>query len=64
MANRIHLRDLAGRAALSPHHFAFKTSAGQTPYAFIEERRIARAKTLLAETALPLADIAVEVARA
>ena len=62
VANRIHVRDLAARAALSPYHFAraFKTSTGQTPYAFIEERRIARAKTLLAETASPVAAIAVE----
>ena len=62
LANRIHLQDLAARAALSPYHFAraSKTSTGQTPYAFIEERRIARAKTLLADTTRPVADIAVE----
>src|SRR5207244_8166896 len=44
----IHLADLAGRAELSLHHFAraFKMSAGMTPRAFVEERRIERAKQL------------------
>lgn len=58
----IHLRDLAGRAGLSLHHFAraFKTSIGVTPRAYIEEQRIERAKRLLAETRQPLADIAIE----
>jgi AraC family transcriptional regulator len=62
LAHRIHLRDLAARAALSPYHFAraFRTSTGWTPYAFIEERRIERAKTLLAETTSSVADIAVQ----
>src|SRR6266487_971784 len=58
----IHLTDLAGRAALSLHHFAraFKMSAGLTPRAFVEERRIERAKQLINETHHSLADIAVE----
>jgi AraC family transcriptional regulator len=42
LAGDIHLRDLAARA--QPYHFAraFKTSAGVTPRAFVEARRIAR----------------------
>jgi len=58
----IHLTDLAGRAELSLHHFAraFKMSAGMTPRAFVEERRIERAKQLINETRHSLADIAVE----
>src|SRR6476659_5855359 len=58
----IHLTDLAGRAELSLHHFAraFKTSAGMTPRAFVEDRRIERAKQLINETHHSLADVAVE----
>jgi AraC family transcriptional regulator len=58
----IHLADLAGRAELSLHHFAraFKMSAGMTPRAFVEERRIERAKQLINETHHALVDVAVE----
>ena len=58
----IHLTDLAGRAELSLYHFAraFKMSAGMTPRAFVEERRIERAKQLINETHHSLADVAVE----
>jgi AraC family transcriptional regulator len=58
----IHLTDLAGRAELSLHHFAraFKTSAGVTPRAFVEERRIERAKQLINDTHHSLAEVAVE----
>jgi AraC family transcriptional regulator len=56
----IRLADLAVRAGLSVHHFgrAFRTSTGVTPRAFIEQRRIARVRTLIADTDQPLADIA------
>lgn len=56
----IHIPELAARAGLSVHHFgrAFRTSTGVTPRAFIERRRIARARTLIGDTNLPLADIA------
>jgi AraC family transcriptional regulator len=62
LAVPIHLNDIAARAALSPYHFAraFKRTAGMTPHAFVEERRIERAKRLLTETTQPLADVAVE----
>jgi len=58
----IHLHDLAARAALSPYHFAraFKRSAGMTPRTFVEHRRMERARRLLVESTLPLAEIAVE----
>jgi AraC family transcriptional regulator len=58
----IHLDDLAERAGLSLHHFAraFRTSAGITPRAFVEQRRIARARLLIDESRQSLADIAVE----
>jgi len=58
----IQLHDLAARAALSPYHFAraFKISAGMTPRAFLEERRIERAKQLLADSDQPIASIAAD----
>ena len=53
---------MAERAALSPFHFAraFKTSAGMTPRAFVEHRRIERAKHLIDDATHSLADIAAE----
>ena len=56
----IHMADLAARAGLSVHHFgrAFRTSTGVTPHAFVEQRRIERARTLIDGTSEPLADIA------
>jgi AraC family transcriptional regulator len=62
LARPIRLQDLAARAALSPYHFAraFKTSAGTTPRAFVEERRVERARRLLRETTQPVAAIAVD----
>jgi AraC family transcriptional regulator len=58
----IHLTDLAGRAGLSLYHFAraFKMSAGMTPRAFVEERRIDRARRLMNQSVRSLADIAVQ----
>ena len=62
LASSIHLNDLAARAALSPYHFAraFKKSAGVTPRAFVEYRRIERAKRLLTESPASLADVALD----
>ena len=56
----IHIRDLASRAGLSLYHFAraFRTSTGATPRAFIERRRIERARALIDNTDQPLAEIA------
>jgi AraC family transcriptional regulator len=62
VASTIHLNDLAARAALSPFHFAraFKRSAGMTPRAFVEHRRIERAKQLLIESNQSLTDVALD----
>jgi AraC family transcriptional regulator len=59
---RIRLEDLAERAGLSLHHFAraFKVSAGLTPRAFVEQRRLERARQMMDESGRPLAEIAVE----
>ena len=56
------LADLAARTGLSVFHFAraFRVSTGLTPRAFVEARRIARARVLIGETAQPLAAIAVD----
>jgi hypothetical protein len=47
LGRTICIADLAVRAGLSPHHFgrAFTASTGITPHAFIEQRRIARARS-------------------
>ena len=57
----IRLNDLAGRAGLSLYHFAraFRVSAGKTPGAFIEERRMAHAKQLMTQSHRSLAEVAV-----
>lgn len=62
LAQPIQLGDLAARADLSLHHFAraFKTSAGMTPRAFIEQRRIERARLLIEQSTASLAEIAIE----
>ena len=59
----LHLHDLAARAALSPFHFsrAFKTSAGMTPRAYVEQRRIEQAKRMLRESPASLAQVAIDV---
>lgn len=58
----IRLADLAWRAGLSPFHFAraFRTSTGSTPRAFVERRRVDRARQLIEASPLTLAQIALE----
>jgi transcriptional regulator GlxA family with amidase domain len=53
-------KDLAAEARLSCGHFArsFKRSFGRTAHTYVMERRIKRAKTLMAETSTPLCEIA------
>lgn len=57
----IRLQDLAVRAGLSHYHFAraFRVATGMTPRTFIEERRIERARQLLAQSSGSIADVAV-----
>lgn len=56
----ITLGDLANEAALSEYHFArmFRISFGEAPHAWIAGRRIERARALLRNTTLPLAEVA------
>jgi AraC family transcriptional regulator len=62
LARPIHIADLAERAGLSEYHFAraFKTSAGSTPRAFVEGRRVEMARQLIGESDHSLAEIAIE----
>ncbi len=56
----IGLEDIAGAAAISIFHFSrcFKNAVGKTPYSYLIERRIERAKNLLIYTNRQLSDIA------
>src|SRR5882724_1596949 len=57
---RVALRAVAKEVGMSYFHFsrAFKQSMGMTPTNYIAERRIERAKQLMQETGLPIAEIA------
>jgi len=56
----ITLDDLARTADASPHRFgqAFRRSMGSTPYAYVLDQRIERAKRLLRETGEPVSAVA------
>lgn len=56
----IHLNDLAEVAGLSPFHFSrvFKLATGETPYHFVGSRRLDRARTMLMNGEMPLAELA------
>jgi len=60
LEGNIDLADLAAVANLSRCHFAraFKQSVGATPHHYLVQRRLERAQELLAETEMPLAEIA------
>jgi len=53
----------AGEACLSPHHFhrTFAAAFGRSPYAYVADRRIARAKRLLAEEQVDVAEVCAAV---
>ncbi|HUP30870.1 MAG TPA: AraC family transcriptional regulator [Usitatibacter sp.] len=57
---QIGVEEMSSVACLSTHHFSrmFRRSMGMTPHDFVTQRRIARARELLATTELPLQDIA------
>jgi AraC-like DNA-binding protein len=59
----ISIQTLADTAGLSMHHFAraFKQSEGVTPHDYLIQRRIKRTIELLADTDLPLSEIALVV---
>lgn len=53
------LETAAAEAFLSPHHFhrTFSAAFGEPPHAYVERRRVARARRLLEETDAPISDI-------
>jgi AraC family transcriptional regulator len=55
----LSLDDLASEAGMSTFHFAreFKRATGTTPHRHLIKLRVERAKVLLAESALPLAEV-------
>ena len=57
---RVALRAVAREVGMSYFHFsrAFKQSLGMTPTGYIAEQRIERARTLMEDTTLPIAEIA------
>ncbi|MEM5342163.1 helix-turn-helix domain-containing protein [Paraburkholderia azotifigens] len=59
----ISLGDMATQAGLSRMHFAaqFKLATGLSPHAYLTEKRVSAAKSLLAEGSLPIAQIAFAV---
>jgi AraC family transcriptional regulator len=61
LESSVSLQDLATVAGLSTSHFirAFRQSEGMTPHRYLLCRRVRRALGLLAETEMPLAEIAV-----
>lgn len=57
---RVELREVAKEVGMSYFHFsrAFKQSIGMTPTGYITEQRIERARLLMNDTTLPIAEIA------
>lgn len=63
LAQELTIADMAAVVHMSPFHFAhvFKTATGLPPHRYITHRRMERAKTLLAITRLPVAEVAYRV---
>jgi len=60
LGKSVCLDELARLARLSKYHFArsFKQSAGVTPHAYLIKRRVDRARELLSDMSMPLAEVA------
>jgi AraC family transcriptional regulator len=60
MDRDLHLDEIAGEAGLSSFHFAreFRAVTGQTPYQYLLDQRIERAKGFLKSEAWPVQEIA------
>ena len=63
LEREVRLEELAALAGLSVFHFArsFRESVGKTPHQFLVERRLERAKTLLAKPEWTVEQVAVAV---
>jgi AraC family transcriptional regulator len=62
LANEIHLRDLAALGYMSAGHFLrrFRATCGTTPYQYVLEQRLQRARSMLVQGGEPLTLIARE----
>lgn len=60
LGESLKVRDLAQRVGLSQFHFArmFRRSVGRPPHEYLTDLRMERARRLLRETDLPLAQVA------
>lgn len=63
LGTELSITRLAGAAGMSPDHFAhcFKHTFGESPYRFVQLRRVEAARKLLKLTRLPIAEIALSV---
>ena len=63
IAEPVSLTELAAVAGLSRMHFAaqFRAATGCSPHTYLLNRRIEEAKTLMATTTMPLAEVALAV---
>ncbi len=60
LSSKLSLEELAGVVGYSPHHFArlFKDATGHSPHRYVVRQRVEKARGLLTDTELPLANIA------
>ena len=60
LSRDVQLSDLAQIAGLSPHHFArmFRQNTGTSPHAYLMGARMEKARALLAQTSMPVSDVA------
>ena len=60
LSQKLALTEIAGAAHMSPHHFArsFKKDTGLSPHQYVIQQRVQRAKTLLSDTDLTVAEVA------
>ena len=60
LSRKVTLAEMAGAARMSPYHFArsFKAATGLPPHRYVIQRRVERAKALLANTDLTIAEVA------
>ena len=58
-AKALTINKLAALARLSPFHFirSFRAAYGQTPHQYLRDRRVERAKELLATTVIPVTEV-------
>jgi len=62
LAEKISVRDVSVVSSLSPSHFsrAFRSTVGESPYAYIIRCRVERARHLIHATKMSLAEIALD----